>query len=58
MKNTINLLLQRLVIMPDGEIITMKESDDTHIPFFQKIIKQEYQKNRLCLQMVSMRRII
>lgn len=44
MKNTINPFTPGLVIMPDGEIITMKESDDTHIPFFQKIIKQEYQK--------------
>ena len=34
MKNTINPFTPGLVIMPDGNIVPMNESEDTHIPFF------------------------
>lgn len=44
MKQKINPFTPGLVIMPSGEIITMKEGEDKHTPFFQKILKAEYKK--------------
>lgn len=44
MKQKINPFTPGLVIMPSGEIITMKEGEDKHTPFFQIILKAEYKK--------------
>lgn len=44
MKDNINPFTPGLVIMRDGSIEAMKEGEDKHSTFFQRIIKQEYAK--------------
>lgn len=44
MKEKINPFTPGLVIMPNGEMISMKEGEDKHAPFFQRILKEEYKK--------------
>lgn len=44
MKEKINPLTPGLIIRPDGGIEAMRENEENHAPFFQRIIKSEYQK--------------
>lgn len=44
MKQKINPFTPGLVVKPDGSIEAMKEGEDKHDAFFQRIIKEEYAK--------------
>lgn len=44
MKQEINPFTPGLVIRPDGTISVMKEDEENHAPFYQRIIQEEYQK--------------
>ena len=44
MKQKINPFSPGLVIMPNGNIIPMKEDEENHDVFFQRILKKEYEE--------------
>lgn len=44
MKKDINPFTPGLVVMPNGRIEVMREKEENHAPFYQRILKEEYCK--------------